>query len=90
VALFRAHARKVGLTEVLLQGNYVRFAPVDLRESQDMKLQRLYPKTLVKAPAQQILVPKPMTARIGGKPLRDAAVLDWAWKLIDAVLEPGK
>ena len=33
-----------------------------------------------------MLVPKPMTARVGGKPLRDLAVLAWASDLIRAVL----
>ena len=33
-----------------------------------------------------ILVPQPMTARVGGQPLRDTAVLSWASDLIEAVL----
>ena len=33
-----------------------------------------------------VLVPRPMTARIGGQPLRDVAVLAWASELIEAVL----
>ncbi|MGW0657808.1 transcription-repair coupling factor [Streptodolium elevatio] len=89
VARFRAHVRKAGLSDVTLQGNFVRFGPVDLRESQQLRLQRLYPKTLVKSAVHQILVPKPMTARIGGQPLRDTALLNWARDLVDAViLEP--
>ena len=31
-----------------LQGNHVRFAPVELRESQQLRLQRLYPGSIVK------------------------------------------
>lgn len=89
VAKFRAHVRKAGLADVTLQGNFVRFGPVDLPESQQLRLQRLYPKTLVKPAVHQILVPKPMTARIGGQPLRDTALLNWARDLVDAViLEP--
>ncbi|MET7302816.1 transcription-repair coupling factor [Embleya sp. NPDC005575] len=86
VARFRAHVRGAGLADVTLQGNFVRFGPVDLRESQQLRLQRLYPKTLVKTATQQILVPKPMTARIGGQPLRDVALLAWARDLVDAIL----
>jgi transcription-repair coupling factor (superfamily II helicase) len=33
-----------------------------------------------------VLVPRPTTARIGGQPLRDQALLDWARGLLDAVL----
>ncbi|WP_439676453.1 transcription-repair coupling factor [Embleya sp. MST-111070] len=86
VARFRAHVRTAGIADVTLQGNFVRFGPVELRESQQLRLQRLYPKTLVKAATQQILVPKPMTARIGGQPLRDGALLTWARDLVDAIL----
>jgi transcription-repair coupling factor (superfamily II helicase) len=86
VARFRVGARRAGVAEVSAQGNHVRFAPVRLRESQELRLKRLYPGTLVKPAMSTILVPRPTTARIGGKPLRDTAVLDWASRLIEAVL----
>ena len=35
---------------------------------------------------RQILVPVPKTAPVGGKPLRDQDILDWASQLIHAVL----
>ncbi|NHC45853.1 transcription-repair coupling factor [Motilibacter aurantiacus] len=86
VARFRAHARTAGLRDVALQGSQIRFGPVELRESQQLRLQRLYPRTLVKPATSTILVPRPATARIGGSPLRDVALLDWCRDLIDAVL----
>jgi transcription-repair coupling factor (superfamily II helicase) len=87
VALFRAHARTVGLTEIAMQGNYIKFAPVELRESQLMRLQRVYPKSLNKAPTHTILVPKPMTQRIGGQPVTGLELLAWCRALIDGVLQ---
>ena len=33
-----------GVTEIVLQGNNIRFAPVELRESQELRLKRLYPR----------------------------------------------
>ena len=86
VARFRVHARAAGVTEVTVQGNHIRFAPVELRESQQLRLKRLYPGTLLKPAVRTILVPRPATARIGGRPLRDREVLDWARHLLDAVL----
>ncbi len=86
VARLRILARRAGVTEIAVQGNHVRFAPVELRESQELRLTRLYPKSLYKAGVRTMLVPKPMTARVGGKPLRDLAVLAWASDLIRAVL----
>jgi transcription-repair coupling factor (superfamily II helicase) len=86
VARLRTVARQAGVADVSVQGNYVRFGPVDLPESAELRLHRLYPKSLVKEAVHTILVPKPMTARVGGKPLRDKAVLQWASDLIRAVL----
>jgi transcription-repair coupling factor (superfamily II helicase) len=90
VAAFRLHAKQFGLTEVSVQGTgtgaMVRFAPLALRESQTLRLQRLYPRSLVKPAVSTVLVPRPATARIGGQPLRDTALLDWARDLLHAVL----
>jgi transcription-repair coupling factor (superfamily II helicase) len=89
VATFRNTARAHGLTEVSLQGNLVRFAPLKLRESQVLRLQRLYPKSVVKQTVDTVLVPKPMTKQFGGQPLRDRELLAWAQDLLTAVLEPA-
>ena len=89
MARFRTLARRAGLTEVSLGGNSIRFAPVELPESAQLRLQRLYPGSLVKGAVRTILVPKPMTARVGGQPLRDVALLDWCRDLVEAVLHPA-
>ncbi len=86
VADFRNHARRAGLTDVTAQGKYVRFAPVDLPESAQLRLRRLYPGTVLKPAIRAFLVPFPTTARIGGRPLRGAEVLAWARDLVDAVI----
>ncbi len=86
VARYRVRARAHGVSETSAQGTFVRFAPIDLRESQVLRLQRLYPGSLVKPALRSVLVPKPSTARVGGRPLRDGEVLEWAASLLDAVL----
>lgn len=86
VAAFRVLARRFGLTEVSLQGSQVRFAPMELRESQTLRLQRLYPRSVVKPAVATVLVPRPTTQRVGGQPLRDTALLEWARGLLEAVL----
>jgi transcription-repair coupling factor (superfamily II helicase) len=86
VARFRLLARRAGLAEVAQQGNHVRFAPVELPDSAQLRLNRLYRGSLVKPAVRAILVPRPMTAPVGGQPLRDAEVLRWASDLIEAVL----
>ncbi|MGD8148864.1 transcription-repair coupling factor [Ornithinimicrobium sp. Y1694] len=87
VARLRTVARAAGIADIGVQGQMVRFGPVeDLRESQQLRLTRLYPGTIVKPALRQILVPAPKTSRVGGKPLRDKDVLDWASQLVRAVL----
>lgn len=86
VARLRIVVRSAGLTDVVAQGTNVRFAPAQLRESQQLRLARLYPKSSYKEGTQTVLVPKPMTARIGGSPLRDTAVLSWATDLVRQVM----
>ncbi len=86
VARLRALLRAVGLAEVVAQGAKVRFFPVELPESASLRLSRLYPGTIIKPAVRTILVPRPSTARVGGEPLRDAALLQWATDLIGAVL----
>ena len=86
VARFRTVAGSAGVAEVTAQGNFVRFAPVELPESGQLRLQRLYPKSLVKPAVRTVLVPRPTTAAIGGQPLRDTELLKWATKLVTDVL----
>ena len=88
VARFRARSRQAGVGEVTIAGKYVRFAPVDLPDSRVVRLQRVYPKSIVKAPVSTILVPRPQTAVVGGKPLAGVALLEWARTVIDTVIDP--
>jgi transcription-repair coupling factor (superfamily II helicase) len=88
VARFRARARRAGLTEVIIQSKYVRFAPVELRDSAKVRLDRLHPGSVVKAPLRTMLVPRPQTKPVGGQPIRDGALLTWARQVIDTVVAP--
>ncbi|MEV6864393.1 transcription-repair coupling factor [Streptosporangium subroseum] len=85
VARFRIRARRGGLTDVTLQGQHVRFAPVALRDSQQVRLERLYPKALLKQAAGTLLVPVPKTRPLGGQPLRDLDLLKWCGDLVEAM-----
>ena len=71
-----------------IAGKFVRFAPVDLPESRVVRLDRLYPKSIVKAPVSTILVPRPAAGGFGGKPLDGIALLEWARGVIDQVIDP--
>jgi transcription-repair coupling factor (superfamily II helicase) len=79
-------ARSCGIAEIVLQGNNVRFAPVELRESQQLRLNRLYPRTVIKANTHQILVPRPTTGKIGGKPVVGRELLSWVGEFLTSIL----
>ena len=87
VARFRVDARAAGLTDVALQGNFIKFAPAELPESRTMRLQRMYPGAQVKPALNAVLVPKPKTARIGGRDLVDAEILAWAKQVLEAIFK---
>ncbi|MGW3078662.1 transcription-repair coupling factor [Kitasatospora sp. NPDC001132] len=87
VAALRLYARRCGIADITLQGSNVRFGPVELRESQQLRLNRLYPRSQVKAAAQQLLVPRPSTGRIGGKPLVGRELLGWCSEFLSAMFD---
>ncbi len=88
VARFRARARAAGIGEVTIAGRNVRFAPVSLPESRTVRLQRLYPKSIVKQAVDTVLVPRPGTPGATGRPLEGIALLEWARGVIDTVIDP--
>ncbi len=94
VARFRVRARAHGVTEVSLQGNSVRFSPVDLTDSAQLRVARTYPKTLYKHTVSTLGVPRPTSnssgsgISFGGTPLRDIALLEWCAEVLDVALPP--
>lgn len=89
VARFKVNARAAGLSDVAMQGNFIKFGPADLPESMQMRLTRMYPGAMVKPALNAILIPKPKTSKIGGRDLADAAVLAWAQGVLDALFTPA-
>ncbi|MEV8115784.1 transcription-repair coupling factor [Streptomyces xiamenensis] len=87
VAGLRMLARSCGVGDITLQGNKIRFSPVELRESQELRLTRVYPGSVVKRAAGQVLVPRPATARVGGKPLTGRQLLAWTGEFLTTI--PG-
>jgi transcription-repair coupling factor (superfamily II helicase) len=59
VAALRAQAKAVKLTEVVVQGKFLRLAPMVLPESRQLLVTRLYPGSLYKGAASTVLVALP-------------------------------
>jgi len=62
VAALRAQAKAVKLTEVVVQGKFLRLDPLVLPESRQLRLTRLYPGSLYKGAASTVLVALPKAA----------------------------
>ncbi len=88
IARLRQILRAAGVEEVVTQGKYLRLGPVELRDSQILRLKRLHPGTVIKAAVRQVLVPVPLTSRVGGIPLADEALLEWVEALVTKILVP--
>src|SRR5699024_1564676 len=88
VARLRIRARKSGVSDIVGQGSFIRFGPVeDLPDSQIARLKRMYPKALIKPAVRSVLVPKP----VGGngfdrREVVDSEILTWAHEFLDAIL----
>ena len=86
VARLRITLRTLGITELLAAGANLRFSPVELPESRQLRLTRLYPGSSVKPATRTLLAPAPRTAKVGGVALRDQDLLMWLEQFISAVL----
>ncbi|QUQ69212.1 transcription-repair coupling factor [Kutzneria sp. CA-103260] len=90
VARFRQTCRRLGVTEVATQASSIRFAPMELLDSQLVRMKRLYPKATYKAATHIVSVPRPTEGpaggRIGAPPLRDTELLDWCAHFVESLI----
>jgi transcription-repair coupling factor (superfamily II helicase) len=77
VARLRQVARAAGLREVIAGPTSVRFANIVLPESKQLRISRLYPRTLIKTSSGTISVPRPDEQT-------DTELLEWVSQVINA------
>jgi len=89
VATFRQVCRAAGVTEVTSQGNMIRFTPMSLADSGQVRLKRLYPKAVYKSVTNTVAVPRPTEGpaggRIGAPPLINKDLLDWCTTFLESM-----
>ena len=85
VAEFRLLCRHHGVTEVVCGPSTVRFAPAGLLDSRELRLQRMYPGTIIKD--TQILVPRPTTGSMPKRPVDGLGLIEWASQVVTNVYE---
>jgi transcription-repair coupling factor (superfamily II helicase) len=94
VAALRAQAKAVKLTEVVVQGKFLRLAPLVLPESRQLRLTRLYPGSLYKGAASTVLVALPKTAAWNPSQntpvVVDTSLLAWVVEVLTQLSEVPK
>ncbi len=88
VARLRALLHTLGIEEVIASGHSVRIFPVELAESRQLRLSRLYPGTKILPATRTIVVPRPKVAMLGAPSgaSPDGDLVEWVSQLVHAVL----
>lgn len=88
VARLRHQARRAGVADITVQGTRVKFHPVELPDSKQVRLKRLYPGSSFRAAAKAINVPFPKAGRNVTSPkLRDEELIQWAADFLSALFD---
>ena len=77
VAKLRIFARSHQIEEIVHQGKMVKFGPIQLAESMQIRLSRLHPGSIVKSSTRTILIPVPAP---------EVDLLSWATQVITEVI----
>ncbi|WP_123961283.1 transcription-repair coupling factor [Corynebacterium pseudopelargi] len=88
VARLRLLARSAGISDIGMQGTRIKVHPVELKDSQQVRLKRLAPSATYRAAAKAIQLSMPKEGpNINDKQLRDVALLQWVADFIAAMFE---
>ena len=83
VASFRQLARQAGLTEVVLGAQGLKFGPVNLPESAQMRFSRVYPGSRYRETVHTLTLRPPTDGeRIGAEAIRGRELLEFASKVV--------
>ncbi len=78
VARLRHQARRAGISEIIVQGTRIKIGSVELPDSRQVRLKRLFPGSTYRAAAKAIQVSFPKAGRGAGQPnLRDVELIQW-------------
>jgi transcription-repair coupling factor (superfamily II helicase) len=89
IARLRIYVKSHGITDFAVQGRYVKVAPLAPTESLELKINRLYPGSIVKSVTKVVLIARPQSAawESGEDEVGDTSLLDWAFELAQTLLE---
>ena len=94
VAALRAFAKSISLREVVAQGKFLRLSPMNLPESKQLKLARMYPGSLYKSASSTVLVALPKSSAWNPSestaPIVDTSLLAWVTQVVTELAPTSK
>ena len=91
VARLRHQARRAGISDIGVQGTRIKVHPVELPDSKQVRLKRLYPGSTYRAAAKAIQLSFPKAGRNVGDPkLRDEPLLQWVADFLSELFDIEK
>ncbi|CAB4883559.1 unannotated protein [freshwater metagenome] len=94
VAALRAFAKIISLREVVAQGKFVRLSPINLPESKQITLARMYPGSLYKSASSTVLVCLPKSSAWNPSestaPIVDTSLLAWVTQVVTELAPTSK
>ena len=89
VAALRLYAKSLGLTDIAFSGKHLRLTPIQLPESAQIKLTRVFPGSIYKSATQILLVARPSSPNwIESAPIGDTSTLAWVDSVLKELIEP--
>ncbi|MGV9710703.1 transcription-repair coupling factor [Gordonia sp. NPDC003424] len=85
IARLRLRCRERGVTEIGLAGTGVKIAPLNLLDSEQVRLKRLYPAATYRATTSVVTLPIPRTGGVGSARLRDDELVDYLTAFLRAL-----
>lgn len=82
LAKLRQAAREIGLQQIVVQGQRLRIGPIQLKDSGQVRMQRLHPGTHIRLATRQLLVPLPKGPGVGEQHVDDDELLAWVRDLL--------
>ena len=90
VASLRLLAKNLEIADISMVGKNLRLSPVNLAESGQIKLSRLYPGSIYKNASQTLLVSRPTTANwIDSPKVGNTSTLTWVNEVITNLIKPN-
>jgi transcription-repair coupling factor (superfamily II helicase) len=89
VAALRLYAKSLGLTDIAFSGKHLRLTPIQLPESAQIKLARVFPGSIYKSATQILLVARPSSPNwIESASIGDTSTLAWVDSVLKELIEP--